>query len=152
MRILPAALMALATLAPTLALAEDDPKDLAIEARKGYFVMLGANMAPLAAMAKGEMPYDEAAAAQAATNIETLSKYPVGMHFMPGTAKGEMEDTDAKPEIWTDMEGVKAKFAAFQEAAAGAGEAVKGGQDKVGPVVQKLGGSCKGCHDNYRAE
>ena len=152
MRFIPAALMALATLAPLAAMAEDDPKELALEARKGYFVMLGANMAPLAAMAKGEMPYDEAAAVAAAANIETLSKYTVGMHFMPGTAKGEVEDTDAKPEIWSDMAGFGAKFAAFQEAAAGAAEAVKGGQDKVGPVVQKLGGSCKGCHDSSRAE
>ena len=29
-------------------------------------------------------------------------------------------------------------------------EAVKGGQANVGPVVQKLGGSCKNCHDDYR--
>ncbi|MFB2533424.1 cytochrome c [Paracoccus sp. p4-l81] len=151
MRFIPAAVLAIASLTPLAAMADEDPKELAIEARQGYFVMLGANMGQLAGMAKGDIAYDEAAAATAGANIEALSKYTVGMHFMPGTAKGEMDDTDAKPEIWTDMAGFSAKFADFQNAAAGASEAVKGGQGNVGPVVQKLGGTCKACHDSFRA-
>lgn len=150
MRMIPAAVLALAALAPVAAMADDDPKEAALEARHGYFLMLGANMGPLAAMAKGEMPYDEAAAAQAAANIETLTKYTVGMHFIEGTSSKDMDDSDAKPEIWTDMAGFGAKFADLQKAATGASEAVKGGQANVGPVVQALGGACKACHDNYR--
>lgn len=130
---------------------EDTPQDIALEARKGFFQMLGANMGTLAGMAKGEVAYDEAAAVTAASNIEALSKYTVPMHFIDGTSTKEMPDeTEALPEIWSDNAGFTAKFAALGEAAAGAGEAVKGGQDKVGPVVQKLGGACKGCHDTYR--
>ena len=152
MRMIPAAVLALAALTPLTALAEDDAKEAAVEARQGYLLMLAATMDPPAAMAKGEMPYDEAVAAQAAANIEVLTKYTVGMHFLPGTAAGEVDDTDAKPEIWKDQAGFGAKFAGLQEAAMGAAAAVKGGQANVGPVVQKLGGACKACHDNYRKE
>lgn len=152
MRFASAALIALTTMTPVAALADDSPQENAVAARQGYFLMLGSNMGPLAAMAKGEMDYDEAKAAQAASNIETLSHYPVGMHFMEGTSSADMEGTGAKPDIWTDMEGFAAKYNDFVTAAVGAGEAVKGGQANVGPVLQKLGGSCKGCHDKYREE
>lgn len=152
MRIMTAALISLIAAAPIAAMADDSPEEAALEARKGYFLMLGANMGPLAGMAKGEIAYDEAKASQAAANIETLTHYPVGMHFLPGTAAGEMDDSEAKPAIWTDMEGFSAKYNALVEAAAGAAEAVKGGQANVGPVVQKIGGACKGCHDDYREE
>lgn len=153
MRLTKAALIALTTLTPIAAFADSDsPQEMALEARKGYFLMLGANMAPLAAMAKGEMEYDEAKAAQAAANIETLTNYPVGMHFMDGTSMDDMEDSEAKPEIWLDNEGFAAKFNGLVEAAKGASEAVKGGQANVGPVLQKIGGACKGCHDDFRKE
>ena len=52
----------------------------------------------------------------------------------------------------TDKAGLSAKYADLQKAADGIPEAVKGGQEKVGPVVQSLGATCKGCHDTYRAE
>ena len=41
-------------------------------------------------------------------------------------------------------------YAALGEAASGASEAVKGGQANIGPVLQKLGGACKDCHDSFR--
>ena len=149
MRILLAA--AIAAL-PLTALAED-AKEEAIEARKGYFIMLSTNMGTLAGMAKGEIAYDEAQAATAAGNIELLSKYTLGMHFIEGTSMSDMPgETVAKPEIWTDNADFTQKFTALQTAAAGAGEAVKGGQGNVGPVVQKLGAVCKDCHDNYRGK
>ena len=34
--------------------------------------------------------------------------------------------------------------------ATGSPDAVKGGQENLGPVLQKIGGACKACHDNYR--
>lgn len=150
MRFATLTLAALTAVAPLTAFADDDPKEAALEARQGYFLMLGANMGTLAGIAKGEIAYDEAAAAQAAANIETLSNYPVGMHFVEGSSSEDMDDSEALPAIWSDMDGFTAKYDAFVEAAAGAGEAVKGGQENVGPVLQKLGGSCKGCHDDFR--
>lgn len=151
MRILIAA-AALATAVPLSAMAEDDPKIQALEARHGFFTMLSTNMGTLAGMAKGDIAYDEAAAVAAATNINALSRYDVTMHFIDGTAQGEIDDSAALPAIWSDRAGFSEKFAGLQKAADGIPEAVKGGQDKVVPVVQALGAACKACHDTYRAK
>lgn len=127
-----------------------DPLEDAVEARHGYYIMLGMNMGTLAGMAKGEVPYDEAAASRAAANIEALSKYDLPALFPAGTAHGEIDDSNALPAIWTNNADFVAKFEGLQKAAAGAAEAVKGGQANVGPVVQNLGAACKACHDTYR--
>lgn len=135
---------------PLAAIAQDDPIHQAIEARHGFYQMLAINMGTLAGMAKGDIAYDEAAASRAGANIEALSHYDLPSLFIEGSAHGQAEDSAAKPDIWSNMDEFRAKFAGLQEAATGASEAVKGGADKVGPVVQKLGGACKACHDSFR--
>lgn len=127
-----------------------DAREDALEARHGYMKMLGANMGTLAGMAKGEIAYDEAAASTAASNIEALTGYALPGLFIEGTSVDDNSESEALPAIWEKPEEFAAKYTALVEAAAGAGEAVKGGQANIGPVLQKLGGSCKGCHDDFR--
>lgn len=131
-------------------LAHADAAEDAVEARQGYFVMMGMNMGQLAGMAKGEIAYDEAAASRAAANIEALAGYHLPGLFIDGTSTDDMSDTEALPAIWANKDGFAARFAQLQEAAAGKSEAVKGGQANVGPAVQALGGACKACHDDFR--
>lgn len=146
-----AGLTALGLAVPLVALAqEDDPIAQAIEARHGYFIMLARDMGVLSAMAKGEVDYNEEAAVRAATNIEVLTKYDLPGLFVPGSASNEAEDSEAKPAIWSDPEGFRSKFDDLAKAAAGAPAAVKGGASNIGPVLGKLGGACKACHDEYR--
>lgn len=152
MRLTALATLSLVALAPLAAAAQDSPEELAVEARRGFMVMLGSNFGTLAAMAKGDMAYDEPAAVRAATNIEALTKYDVGMHFIPGTAKGEVEGSEASPDIWLDTAKFGERFAALNQAAAGLPAAVTGGQEQVGAAVQKMGGTCKACHDDFREE
>ncbi|MFS4437881.1 c-type cytochrome [Paracoccaceae bacterium GXU_MW_L88] len=130
-----------------------DAFESAVEARQSFFTLLGANMGALSGMARGEVEYDEEVAAAHAANIEALTQYGVPMHFVEGSSVDDLGDdeTEARPEIWSDREGFEARFAALGEAAAGASEAVRGGQENVGPVLQQLGGACKACHDDYRA-
>lgn len=152
MRFLIAAAAMAATL-PLTALADDTPQQVAVEARHGFFQMLGYNMGTLAGMAKGDVPYDEAAAVAAATNINALSRYDITTHFIEGTSSADLAgESEALPEAIADKAGLSAKYADLQKAADGIPEAVKGGQDKVGPVVAALGGACKACHDNYRVK
>ncbi|MDO5633238.1 MAG: cytochrome c [Paracoccus sp. (in: a-proteobacteria)] len=134
---------------PAVAFA-DDAKEAAVEARQGYFQMLGINMGVLSGMARGEIAYDEDAASTAATNIGVLSNYALAGLFVEGTSSDDMDDTGALPVIWSDSADFATKYAALGEAASGAGEAVKGGQANIGPVLQALGGSCKSCHDKFR--
>lgn len=137
---------------PLTAMAQDeDPIHQAIEARHGFYQMLAINMGTLSGMAKGDIAYDEAAASTAAANIEALTKYDLPSLFIEGSGRGQtQEETAAKPDIWTNMDDFRSKFAGLGEAAAGASEAVKGGAENVGPVVGKLGAACKACHDVYR--
>ena len=146
-------LAAMLALVPFAASAQDDPNEVALEARKGYFQMLGTNMGILAGLAKGDIAYDEALAVRAATNVSALSQYDVPMHFIEGTSNADLGDeTEALPVIWTDRAGFEEKFAGLQKAAEGIPQAVVGGQGNVVPVVQALGASCKACHDTYRAK
>lgn len=146
-------LAAALSLSPMIAFAQEDtPEQMALDARHGYMLMLNANMGPLAAMAKGELPYDEAAATLHASNIAALGNYEVEMHFLPGTADGEMEGSDALPKAWENLEDVRKKHEDLKTAALAAPEGVKGGPENVAKVVQDLGAACKACHDEYRAK
>ena len=81
------------------------PED-AIKYRKGVYSVIGWNFGPMAAMAKGERPYDAAAFARHAEIVAFMSKLPLE-GFVPGSDTGE---TKAKPEIWLDMDDFKAKL------------------------------------------
>ena len=61
------------------------------------------------------------------------------------------EGGDALPAIWTSPEDFAKRVTAFEEAAAGMKAAVASGEE-IGPAMQALGQSCKGCHDDYREE
>ncbi|WP_299361637.1 cytochrome c [uncultured Paracoccus sp.] len=148
MRLLVAAAL---TLVPAMAVGQETAVDQALEARQGFMTMLGTNMGTLAGMAKGEISYDETQAVRAATNIQALTGYDPTMHFIEGTSTDDLQDrTEALPDIWLDLEGFGEKYAGLQQAAQGIPDAVRGGQENVGPVVEKLGGACKECHDDFR--
>lgn len=135
---------------PTGLLAE--PEDVAA-ARRGYFQLLGLEMGPLAAMAKGEIAYDADAAQAHASDIKLLSDYLHDDILAAGTSNADLPGkTRALPKIWEDMVGYGEKAAAFKEAAANIASAAGGGKDALAPAVGQLGGTCKGCHDTYRAK
>lgn len=146
-------LAAALSLTPFMAAAQEDtPEEMALEARHGYMTMLALNMGPLTAMAKGDVPYDEEAASFHANNLAALASYEVEMHFLPGTARGEMEGSNALPKAWENLDDVRAKHEDLKKAALAAPEGVMGGPEQVAQVVQGLGGACKACHDQYRAD
>lgn len=141
-----------AAIAALPAMAQADAAEDALEARQGYMKMLAINMGTLSGMAKGEIDYDEAAAAQAGSNIEAISQYVLPGLFIQGTSVDDVDGTEALPAIWENSADFTSKYEGLVSAAAGAGEAVAGGQDSIGPALQKLGGACKACHDNYRED
>ena len=128
------------------------PAEDALEARHGYMKMISIEMSTLAGMAKGEVDYDEAAASAAAANLMALAQYNAPKLFVEGTSSDDMDGSDALPAIWEDKEDFDAKFAAFADATAGIDQAVMGGQGNVGPVLQKLGTTCRDCHKPYRMD
>lgn len=151
MRKIVIAAMAAAVAIPTVALAADPIQDT-IKARQGYYKLINANMGILAGMAKGEVDYDSDAAQVAADNIVTLTTYNLGHLFIPGTSKADAEGTRALPAIWEDFPGVAAKGKAFKEAAMAMQAVAGAGQGEMAGALGTLGGTCKGCHTDYRAK
>lgn len=73
--------------------------------------------------------------------------------FPRGTGPGPGLKTGAKPEIWTQAGQFKAAQDAFAGQAAALQRAAAGGNvDAIRAEARKLGGTCKGCHDSFRAQ
>jgi len=122
------------------------PED-AIKFRRGVMAVIGWNFGPMAAMAKGDRPYDAAAFARHAEIVAFMSKLPLE-GFVPGSDTGE---TKAKPEIWLDMDDFKAKLEKMQAEVAKVGEVEKAGELNTSKAqLGKDGKACKECHDKYR--
>jgi cytochrome c556 len=117
-----------------------------IEDRQAAMKQNGKAVGALAAILKGEAPYD---AAVVKTNAELLREDFVKAFasFPPGSDKGPPE-TYAKAEIWSDPEG----FKAAEGAALKAVEALAATTDEAGfkTAMAGVGESCKGCHTKFR--
>lgn len=144
------ALIAALIAAPTLSLA--GPAEKTVEARQGFYSLIGANMGVFAAMAKGQMDYDAETAQTAADNIVTMTTYNPAHLFAPGTSSFDVDGSRAMPEIWEDMSGFQAKGADFVKAAMAMQDVAGKGKGEMAGALGALGGSCKACHKAYRAD
>ncbi|MEI8266373.1 MAG: cytochrome c [Betaproteobacteria bacterium] len=125
------------------------PED-AIKYRQSAFTVMNNHVARIGAMVQGRTPFDAKAAADSAHIVAVMSTLPFSA-FGDGTDKGMPHR--AKPEIWKD--GAKFKAAADKMAAEAAKletAAKSGSLDAIKAVFGGVGGSCKACHDDFRAE
>ncbi|AJE48181.1 c-type cytochrome [Celeribacter indicus] len=129
----------------------DSPSETA-KARRAFYTLLGFEMAPLAEMAQGKTAYDAETARQSAQDMLTLLGYTTADLFAPGTSTSELPgETRARPALWEDMPGVQEKGKALHDAVVELDAVAGDGLDALRPAVGKLGGTCKACHDDYRA-
>ena len=126
-----------------------DPAEV-VNARHGYMLMMAMSLAPLGAMAKGDTPFDAAAATSAATNLTALSGLNTSMLWAPGTENGAVEDSFALPEILSNTDDRAAKFTALRTAAAGLAEAAGKDADALKAAMGTVGAACSDCHKQYR--
>jgi cytochrome c556 len=121
--------------------------DDAIKGRQGCMKAQGKMMGGLAAIFKGEQPYDSAAI-QAAIATRDAACADWNKWWGADTQKGETAETWAKPEIWSDAEGFKAVGGSFYEKFT----ALKATADEAAfkAAFPELGNSCKGCHDKFQ--
>lgn len=124
------------------------PED-AIKYRESAMFLMQQHFARVGAMASGRVPFDAKVAADNAAIAESMSRLPWAA-FGEGTDKG---DTKAKPEIWMEQ----AKFKAASEKMQGdmsklAAATKTGNLDSVKAAFQATAGSCKACHDDFRAQ
>ena len=117
-----------------------------VEIRKAAMKNLGINMKAIAAVAKGEAEYSDALNRKAQLIAEIAGTITILFHD-----KVIIEDSRAKPEIWTNMDDFKLKAEALVRSADGLIAAVKAGdQGKIGAALAAAGKSCGGCHKPYR--
>lgn len=137
-----------------VAYAADGPHDKAIKARQAMFQTYSFNLGVLSDMAKGKRDYDASLAAEAAANLEAAANFGQSAYW-PAGSDSETDGnarTRALPAIWEDMAGVGEKAQALKDAAANMSLEAGNGVDALRGAMGDVGASCKGCHDNYRAE
>jgi cytochrome c556 len=111
----------------------------------------GRNAGAMAAMLKGEKPYDQATVDTAmATFEDTAKKLPT---LFPASIKGLKAEGDysASPKIWEDKAGFDAKSAAFAKAVADAKPKIKD-LDSLKATFPAVGKECGGCHETFRVK
>lgn len=149
-RLVKATLAGLALATASLALAHSD-KDEPMQAyRQSYFAITAMNFGPIGAMLKGDIPWDADMAKYYADNVAGMATVDVTRAFGPGSDKGK---TRAKPEIWENKDDFLDKYENFKEAAAALAVAAESGdKGTIGAAVKETGGTCKACHDEYKAK
>lgn len=133
------------------ALAEMKPED-AITFRQSGYKFMAWNMVRIKANVDSQFNKDEVV--QAANVIQAIANSGMGKLYLPGTDKGKgWKDTEVKPELFSDKEGVGKVASAFRDAANEMAKvAATGDAAAVKAQFGKLGESCKGCHEKYRVE
>ena len=137
------------TLMASVAAAQAKPEDV-IKYRQSVYKVMGWNFGPMAAMVKGEKPYDKEAFARNAMIVSQMA--PLAMEgFAAGSDKGA--DTKAKPEIWTKSADFKEKMDKMvAETGKLATIARAGSFDEIKKQFGATGGSCKACHDDFKSK
>ncbi|MGB3725903.1 MAG: cytochrome c [Glaciecola sp.] len=123
----------------------------AVTFRKSVLQLVRANMGPLGAMAKGNIPMDAEVIAKNANRIEFLGNM---MHdyFALDTSAYKL-DTDAKSNIWSNHEDFSAKTNDMVVAAANLQALVANNEEgDYRRGIGALGGTCKACHDEYKQD
>lgn len=124
------------------------PED-AIKYRQSSLFVMQQHFARVAGMATGKVPFDAKLAAENAAIAESMSHLPWAA-FVEGSDKGE---TKAKPEIWKEQAKFKAAYEKLEAEMGKLAAATKTGNlDAVKTAFQATAGTCKACHDDFRAK
>jgi cytochrome c556 len=111
----------------------------------------GKNAGALAAMVKGEKPYDQATVDAAMAQFEdTVKKFPT---LFPEGTKGLKPEGDyyASPKVWEDKAGFDEHVASFAKAVADAKGKIKD-LDTLKVALPVIGKQCGACHETYRVK
>ncbi len=109
----------------------------------------GKNAGALAAMIKGEKPYDQATVDAALVQFnDTAKKLPT---LFPASLKGAKFDGDYSPtdKIWSDKAGFDEHIASFAKTVSDAKGKITD-LDALKAELPVIGKQCGGCHETYR--
>ena len=136
------------------AFAQVKPED-AIKFRQAGYASMAWNMGKLKGMlVDNPASFNKEQSMAAANTIAAIANSGMGALYLPGTDKGKgFRETQVKPELFTDKEGVGKVAVAFnKEANELAKVAATGDAAALKAQFGKVGETCKSCHDKYRKE
>jgi cytochrome c556 len=156
--VLSVAAMALASALVVSAYAQDDepptPAELAVaatETRQAVFKLLGFNMAPIAAMARGA-EFDADVAELNALRIAALAPMIPDVFSFYDTREFDVE-TEALPVIWDNTDDFRQMSVELQDAATAFAAVASGGdRNTTIAALRAFGSTCGNCHDQYRVD
>ncbi len=129
----------------TVALAHGGVKNKDVMARMEVMKTIGDQMKIIGAMAKEEAGFDAGAANAALTEIAAQSAQIQALF----EARAGDPKSEALPAIWEDWKDF-AQLASTAETTAEGMIGTISAEADLGPVLGKLGGTCKACHSKYR--
>lgn len=144
-----AAAAGVAVLAGIVVVAQAQVAPPQIKQRQEAMKANGAAAKTIGDMMKGEKPWDQAAAHQAAVTINSNAKALPGL-FPSGSGAESGVKTAALPAIWSKMDDFKAKAKANEDESA----KLVAANDEASFKAQfpNVGKTCGGCHESYRAK
>ena len=152
MRIVPIAVVTLTALAATAGVAAVSGKKAAQIAHERHEGMESIGKAFKALHREFDSPAPDAAAVKASADQVAVLAAKSSSWFAKGSGP-EAGKTGAKPEIWQNWPDFVAKNRAFQQSAqAFRTMAAKGDMAAAKASYANLAGTCKACHEKYRAE
>ncbi|MFG6160408.1 c-type cytochrome [Halomonas sp. 1390] len=149
-------LIAAATLTASLMAAATSHADVdkAIEYRQDALGVIGWQIGPLGDMAQGKVDYDAEEFARRAENLAAVAPLP-WEGFIEGSLQGDGHgiETAALADIADDWEDFESRQQALIEETATLAELAQGDDfTAMRRQVAAVADTCKGCHDNYKAE
>lgn len=121
------------------------------ELRQSIFKLLGSNMGPLGAMAKGKIPIDVNVVEKNAKRINQLSLM-ITDYSRTDTSQFSV-DTEALDKIWQEPDLFKSDTDKLTQASQ---KLIIAAQSKDNALIKKaiggVGKSCGGCHDNFKKD
>ncbi len=119
--------------------------------REAVFSLLGSNMGPLGAMAKGKIPLNAEAVEKHAKRINQLSL--MIADYSKTDTSGFKVKTEALNDIWKKPEAYAKRINDLTKSSATLqAVAMSGDTAAIKRAIGGVGKTCGGCHDNFRAD
>ncbi len=133
---------------------DEGPHDKAIKARQALMQLYSFNLGILAGMAKGKVDYNADSASAAANNLLSAVSMDQSAMWPQGSHSDDAVNLTnrALPAIWETYPKITEAGKAMATAATDLQAAAGNGVDALRGAIGAAGKSCKGCHDDFRAE
>jgi cytochrome c556 len=119
-----------------------------IEYRQGVMEVFSWNLTGMAAMVKGEAPFDAAVFKGYATDLATATS----LNLLKGFPEDSLsDDSEAREDIWLNWAEFQARYKALKEATTKLAEvAAAGDEGAMRAQFKDTAGTCKACHRDFK--